>query len=299
MTHQFLLLATLAYSAMVSATTAYAQPRTGWAMEATALAAHQGEGDLSGGGDVSSTRTFLGVGGLYRTDEGVVAGLSIGLGQQSYVFGSAAVPLWGNVRAISLSLPMRFQLGQSSDLIVVPQVRRAYESGASASDSTTYGVFAGLSWLVSETLRIGPGFGAFSKIEGSRTEVFPILIVDWQISDRWNFSTGRGIAATRGPGLRLTYAYSDALDIGLGVRLERSEFRLNQTGIAPGGVGEDSNVPIVLSLDYNPNPGVSVSGFIGAAIDGELTIEGSNGMTIDKQSYDTTPVAGLAMRLRF
>jgi long-subunit fatty acid transport protein len=296
---QYLLPAALACTALGATTTAQAQPRTGWMMETNGFAAYQSEADLSGGGDVSSTRVFLSFAGLYQFDEGNAAGLSIGLGQQSYDFDGGAVPLWGDIRAVGLSAPLRFQLGQSANVIVSPQVRQAYERGASGSDSTTYGVFAGVSWQVSDALRIGPAFGAFSELEGSGAEVFPALIVDWQISDRWHFSTGGGVAATRGPGLRLGYAYSDALDIGLGVRLERSEFRLDQTGLAPGGVGEDNSIPVVISLDYKPNPGVSVNGFIGAALDGELKVEDATGATINKQSYDPAPVAGLAIRLRF
>jgi len=296
---QYLLPAALACTALGATNTAQTQPRTGWMMETTGFAAYQSEADLSGGGDVSSTRVFLSFAGLYQFDGGNAAGLSIGIGQQSYDFDGGAVPLWGDIRAVGLSAPLRFQLGQSANVIVSPQVRRAYERGASGSDSTTYGVFAGISWQVSDALRIGPAFGAFSELEGSGAEVFPALIVDWQISDRWHFRTGGGVAATQGPGLRLGYAYSDALDVGVGLRLERSEFRLDQTGLAPGGVGEDNSIPVVLSLDYNPNPDVSVNGFIGAALDGELKVEDATGSTINKQSYDPAPVAGLSIRLRF
>jgi hypothetical protein len=112
-------------------------------------------------------------------------------------------------------------------------------------------------------------------------------------------STGSGIAATQGPGLNLGYAYSDALRIGLEARLERSEFRLDSDGLAPGGVGEDRNIPVVLTLDYAPNPGVSVSGFVGAAFDGELILDDETGARVSKQGYDTAPVAGMAVRLRF
>ena len=284
---------------VMAASLAQAQPRTGWMMEASGAAAYQGEADLSGGGDVAVTRSFLRFGGLYRFEGGTAAGLSLGVGHQSFDFGGGIAPLWDDVHSLRLSVPVRFDVGATGQAIVAPQVRSAHESGAGGSDSTTYGVFAGVSWQVSDSLRLGPAFGAFSKLESSGVDAFPALLVDWQINDRWSFGTGSGLAATRGPGLRLSYAYSDALDLGLGVRLEQSEFRLDETGLAPGGVGEDRSIPVVISLDYNPNPGVSVSGFVGAAFDGELTVEDARGVTIRKESYDTAPVAGLAARLRF
>lgn len=284
---------------MLIAAQASAQERLGWGTEITGFVGHQGAADLSGGGDVSATRSFLSVGGLYTFASGNAAGLSLGFGQQSYDFGDGAAPLWGDIRVLALSVPMRFEVANGPRIFLAPQLRRSYESGASTSDSATYGLFAGASWQVSDTLRIGPAFGAFSQLEGGGIDAFPALIVDWDISDRWNLSTGAGVAATRGPGLRLSYAYSNALDFGLGVRLESGEFRLDDSGLAPGGIGEDRSVPVVFSMDYAPNPGFAVSGFVGAAFDGELTVEDSTGARVSKQSYDTAPVGGLSLRLRF
>ncbi|WP_371228325.1 hypothetical protein [Roseovarius sp. 2305UL8-3] len=278
---------------------ATAQQRTGWGSEVSGFVAHQWAADLSGGGDVSTTRSLLGLGGLYTFDNGNSAGVALSFGQQSYDFGGGAAPLWNDINGLAISAPMQFQVGQSANVFIAPQIRRAYESGASTSDSTTYGVFAGVSWQMSDSLRIGPAFGAFSELEGSGINAFPAVIVDWDINDRWNLSTGSGLAATQGPGLQLSYAYSDALDIGLGVRLERAEFRLDDSGLAPGGVGEDQSIPVVLSVDYAPNPGFTVSGFVGAAFDGELTVENAAGARVSRQSYDTAPVAELAIRVRF
>jgi hypothetical protein len=178
-------------------------------------------------------------------------------------------------------------------------MRSARETGTGSSDSVTYGVFAGLSWQVSDRLRIGPAFGAFSELEGDGVDAFPAIILDWEISDRWTLSTGGGTAASRGPGLRLAYAATDALSLGLEARLERSEFRLDNTGPAPGGIGEDRSVPVVLTLDYAPNPGLSLSAFAGVALDGELELRDATGLVVSQQTYDTAPVAGLSLRLRF
>ena len=278
---------------------AEAQAPLGWGAEVTGFVAHQGAADLDGGGDVSSTRSLLRVGGLYRFASGNSVGAALSFGEQSYDFGGGAPKLWGDIHGIAFSMPMRFEIPNGPRIFLVPQVRQAYESGASGSDSTTYGIFATASWQVSDTLRIGPGFGAFSELEGDGVNLFPVLLVDWQITNRWNLSTGTGVAATQGPGLRLSYAYSDALDFGIGVRYESAEFRLDGTGLAPGGVGEDSNIPVVLSVNYAPNPGISISGFLGAAFDGEIRAENANGTLASKQSYDTAPVGGLSLRLRF
>lgn len=288
-----------AVTALAAAAPAQAQEDTGWVREITGFAAFQGDADLSGGGEVSATRTFLRIGALYRFDQSSGLGLAFGIGEQSYDFGSGAAPLWGDVRALGMTVPILFETSQGADVLLAPQIRSAYESGAHGSDSVTYGLFAGISWQVSDTLRIGPAFGAFSELEGGGIDAFPALIVDWQISDRWSLTTGRGVGATQGPGLRLGYAASDALDLGLEVRIENAEFRLDDSGLAPGGVGEDSSVPLVLSLGYNPHPALSINGFVGAAFDGELTARDATGAIVSRQTYDVAPLAGLAIRLRF
>lgn len=289
--------ATLAALGLAQA--AQAQQPMGWGTETTAFFGVQGDADLAGGGDVATSRSFVGVGALNRLDSGLSLGFSIGYGLQSYDFGGGAAALWGDVETLSLSLPVQARLGNGADIFVAPTMRSTRETGAGTSDSVTYGVFAGISWQVSDRLRVGPAFGAFSELEGDGIDAFPAIVLDWEISDRWTLSTGGGTAASRGPGLRLAYAASDALSLGLEARLEQSEFRLDGTGPAPGGIGEDRSVPVVLTLDYAPNPGLSLSAFAGVALDGELTLRDANGTLISTRAYDTAPVAGLSLRLRF
>ncbi|CUH45316.1 hypothetical protein [Ruegeria atlantica] len=130
-------------------------------------------------------------------------------------------------------------------------------------------------------------------------DFFPALLVDWDINDRWNLNTGSGIGATRGPGLTLSYAMTDTINLSLAARSERIRFRLDDQDLAPDGVGEDKSIPVVLALDYSPNPGVSLNVFAGAEFDGRLTLDDENGNEIGRQSYDTAPLVDFAFRFRF
>lgn len=292
-----ILLASTTVAALGLAQAAVAQQPTG--IETTAFFGVQGGADLSGGGDVATSRSFVGVSALNRIDSGLSVGFSLGYGWQAYDFGGGAAALWGDVETLSLSLPVQARLGDRTTVFVAPTMRSARETGTGSSDGVTYGLFAGIGWEVSDRLRIGPALGAFRELEGDGIDAFPALFLDWEISDRWTFSTGGGMAALRGPGLRLAYAASDALSLGLEARLERSAFRLDATGPAPGGIGEDRSVPVVLTLDYAPNPGLALSAFAGVALDGELELRDTAGAVVSQQTYDTAPVAGLSLRLRF
>ncbi|SDD75572.1 hypothetical protein [Ruegeria marina] len=278
----------------------HAQPRPGWTPIVDGLVLYQDEADLSGGGQVSATRSFIRAGGLYRAENGASAGVLISYGQVDYDFeGAVGVQPWGDVRDIRVSAPLRFPVGERASLFVSPQVRWNHEKGASASDGRTWGMFAGMAWQVNDRLRIGPAFGAFSELGDSGAKVFPALLIDWQMADRWSLSTGGGLGATQGPGLTLSYAVSDALSLSFGARSENVRFRLDGTGPAPGGVGEEKSIPVVLSLDYAPNPGTRLTVFAGAELDGELVLENAAGAEISRQSYGAAPVAGFAFRVRF
>lgn len=276
-----------------------AQQRLGWVSQVDGLVAYQGSADLDDGGDFTATRSFLRATGLYNFDNGTSFGASVSYGQLDYDFSAANNQPWNDIRDIRISAPLRFQAGQRASVFVSPQVRWDYQRGADASDGRTYGVFAGVAWRVSDSLTIGPAFGAFSQLEDGGTDFFPALLVDWDINDRWNLNTGSGIGATRGPGLTLSYALNDDFSLSLSARSEKIRFRLDDDGIAPNGIGEDQSIPVVAALSYNPNPGVSLTVFAGAEFDGRLTLEDENGTEIDRQGYDTAPLVGLAFRLRF
>lgn len=278
---------------------AEAQQTEGWSTILDGLAVYQSETDLSGGGAFSVDRQFLRAGALYRSPDGASFGLLASFGQFSYDFNMIGAAPWGDVRDIRLSAPIRFEAGERARVLISPSVRWDYESDASASGGVTYGMFAGVSWEVSDTLEIGPAFGAFSQLGRSGLDLFPALLVNWDVAPGWNLSTGTGLGASQGPGVTLSYQTSDSISISLIARSEKSRFRLDNTGLAPGGVGEDSSVPVVLSLAYKPNPGISISAFAGAEFDGKLKLENTSGTVASSRSYDVAPIVGLSFRFIF
>ncbi|WP_217371812.1 hypothetical protein [Ruegeria arenilitoris] len=291
--------AAIAVAANFAAGAAQSQQPIGWGGIVDGLAVYQGKADLDDGGDFSASRAFLRTGIINRFADGSFAGLVLSYGQFSYDFGFPGNQPWEDVRDIRISVPLRFALDGGASVLISPQLRWDYERGVSASDGFTYGVFGGISWALSPNLRIGPALGVFSEIGIDDLEVFPAVLVDWTFAERWNLSTGSGLGATQGPGVSLEYAVSDAVKVGMAVRSESIRFQLDDEGLAPDGIGEDSSIPVVLSLQYAPNPGVSFTAFAGAELNGELKLENAAGREVSRQSYDTAPIAGVAFQLRF
>lgn len=253
-------------------------------------------------GSFSVSRGYISVGGEYRWDFRNAAGLSFGTGFTDYDFNNATGlsdgDPWSRIEDYRLSVPVRFSLGETTQAIVIPTVRWEAEEDANLDDGRTYGAIAGVAWRLNETLTIGPGIGVFSRLRGG-TQVFPILIIDWSITDRLSLSTGRGLGASEGPGLTLDYRIADDWTLGLAGRYENREFRLDDKGVAPGGIGRDRVYPVVATAVWSPNPLVRLSAFAGVEFGGTLSLLDEEGTVLQDSDYDAAPIFGGTFTFRF
>jgi hypothetical protein len=290
-------LGAVALISLGAASAARAQ-EAGWTPVVDGLALFQSDAALNGGGGFSANRQYLRAGALYRNPEGASFGFLLSYGQVQYDFATPGAAPWGDVNDVSFSAPFRFRAGDRANVLIAPSVRWDGENGTGAG-AMTYGIFAGVSWEISERLEIGPAFGAFSELGNADVNVFPALLVNWRFADRWRLSTSTGLGASQGPGLSLSYKASDVVDLSLIARSESNRFRLDNVGLAPGGVGEDRSLPVVMALQYQPNPGMTLSVFAGAELDGRLQLENAAGAVISRQSYDPAGLVGVSFRLMF
>lgn len=282
---------------------AMAQSPSPWVFKVDGGGMHQSTTDLkdtSGGFTVD--RWYLSAGVDYGWSLRDSVGILIGAGSSSYeweddtAFGGAEP--WEDIEDSRLSFTGRFGFGDTGSLIVVPSLRQYRESGASSSDSQTYGLLAAAFWRISDTLTIGPGFGVFSRLEDS-TRVFPVLAIDWDIGERWSLSTGSGMAASQGPGLTLSYQLNPVWSFGLTGRYEEIEFRLDREGETPNGIGRDESLPLILSARLEPGPEISLAMFVGVELGGSLTLMDEGGRKITESDYDPAALFGATFNYRF
>ena len=290
---------------ILHAAPAQAQPQQGspWSFTFDGGGAHRSESDFKDGpGAVSVDRWFLGAGVNYGWSPRSSVGLSVGTGRSNYDFNDltsfGAGEPWGTIEDSRLSFSARFGVGEKGVAFIIPSIRMNGEKGASNSDSRTYGLFGAVAWRIDENLTIGPGFGVFSRLEGSTT-FFPILAIDWTFAERWNLSTGKGLASSRGPGLALTYKLNENWDLGIAGRYEDQEFRLAETGIAPGGVGRDQSFPLIFKADLKPNKKMNFSVFAGVAFGGNLRIKDAADNLVEESDYELAPLFGGSFEFRF
>ncbi|TDG11876.1 hypothetical protein E2F43_16035 [Seongchinamella unica] len=263
---------------------------------------HQFDTDLKQAeGSFSVNRGFLQLSAGYAWDQRNSASLSLGWGTSNYVFDDGAriegLRPWKRIEDYRISLPVRFNIGERADFIAIPSIRSYAEAGASLRDGRTEGLIAGMGWRFSDTLTIGPGFGWYSELGGG-SNAFPIVVVDWRITERLSLQTGRGLAASQGPGFTLAYQLNKRWNLSALARYEKIRFALDE-GESGAAIGEDRSAPLLLSLDYSPWSMTRASLFVGAELNGELNLETGRGREIASSDYETAPLIGFSFRSRF
>lgn len=145
---------------------------------------------------------------------------------------------------------------------------------------------------------LGLGLGAFEEVDGD-SRVFPFIAIDWQFNDRWRLSNPFDADALGPAGLELSYSFNDRWTLGGGTVYRSFRFRLDNEGVAPGGIGENSSVLGFLRLQRAAQRGFSVDFYVGAAMSGELALLDAEGNELAASDYDTAPFAALTLAVDF
>jgi len=272
-----------------------------WSVRARGGAVHQFDSELKGGGSFTATRASVQVAGGYSFGPGSVVSLSLGYDYDSYDFsgqeGLGARDPWAGVNSIRIGLPIRWRFAEKWSAFLIPTIRSTGESGARFEKSIVGGGFTGVSYRFGDSLTIGPGIGVIAQLEDD-PQLFPVIIVDWKITQRLRLETGRALGATLGPGLALTYRITEALRFSVGGRYERFRFRLDEDGEVPDGIGEEQSFPLFAGLSYAFRSGISLSLVGGAELSGKLRLEDASGRRITSETYDPSGFLGMTFNWR-
>ena len=167
------------------------------------------------------------------------------------------------------------------------------ETGADWGDSFSGGGLLGVDYRHSKTLFVSLGVAAISQIEDD-ARVTPSVSLNWLPYERWAVRVG-AVPASGGAAVASEVAYrvTEPVEIGLGLLYNQRRFRLDDSGPAPDGVGEDNNLPLRLRLGWDITPKIALHFLGGVALGGEVRLEDRNGNRINKQDYDPAPYIGL------
>lgn len=225
-------------------------------------------------------------------------------GNSSLSLGSASDP-WNTIASHGLSIGFRKQIGDREGVFGKLNIASDGESGADFGDTLTGGVIGGYTYTYSENLTLGVGAIIQTRLEDS-VLVIPIPVVNWRppIGEdrRWSVGTGgAGGGPSNAAGFLIGYEASKTLTFNAGIGLAgiAGDFRLDDDGLAPGGVGKDTSFPVIAGVDWKPTPNVRVGGYVGATFFHEIELLNSSGDTLAKRDVDPSPVVGVSVSIRF
>jgi hypothetical protein len=278
------------------------KPDTKWSTFIRGGYVYQFDTDMdNSNGSFTTDRFFVQPGITYSPDYTRSYSLAFGYGYDGYDFtgenGFGALRPWDDIHSFRLSAPIRFTKGQNWSFFIVPTIRVTGESGADLNDSLTGGGFAGFAYKFNERLTIGPGIGIVTQIEDDAS-IFPVLIINWKITDTLSLETGRGLGATLGPGISLNWQMTEQWNLTLGGRYEKLRFRLDDKAETPNGIGQDTSFPVFGGVTYNINPSAKVSLIGGFETSGELQLEDHNGNVLEQQDYENAAFLGFSFYFR-
>ena len=259
--------------------------------------------EIDGGGTFSVDRAAVQTGPAYGPGVGCLIGLAFGYRYDGYDFRGPGVfgrQPWRHIHTPEISLVSSWKFNDRWSAIGTFFARWSFELGADAGSSFTYGGLGGVWYRVGERLQIGPGLGVQTQLEAGLS-VFPILLVKWDIRPNLTLETGTGLGATLGPGLVLRWKPTEHWDLSFGGRYDRLRFRLDDDGVAPGGIGEDTQLGLLGAVTYRFGPKNLISVTLAAGVDlfGDLGIQDAQGGRIALQGHNPPVNLGVAFGVGF
>ena len=76
-------------------------------------------------------------------------------------------------------------------------------------------------------------------------------------------------------------------------------FRLNDSGPAPSGVGENRFIPLFARISRKLGPQTRIDFYAGASVYGRLSVDDANGNGFAQDDYKTAPAIGITLAHRY
>lgn len=272
-----------------------------WSTFGSATTVYQGSAKLDGGGDYSAWTTILRTGVLGDLGGGKRAGLVLNYDYSDYKFSAPAAfggaAPWGAVQRYGVAAPLSFTRPDGWTLGLTPSVDWIHEKGADVGESLTWGAVATVTRSFADGDRIGLGLAAFDRI--GETRVFPLLIVDWRLSERWRLANPLPAGPTGPAGLELDYRLDGDWNLGLGAAWRSTRFRLKNSGPVANGIAEEVGVPVFLRASRSFGPGSTLYLYGGVVTAGRLSVMDASGRVLRETDFGTAPLFGATFSMRF
>ncbi len=259
------------------------------------------ESDVQGGGALDVLRMRFGVTGKTDLTRDLDLAVSVGYGLDLYDFSGTTrlggVEPWENIHTLSIAALLSLDMNDDWTAFGGPVVQFAREDNVGLDDSFIGGAVVGATYKVSSSLTVGGGIGVVTQIEDD-TRLFPVIVLEWEISDTLRLTSQTSGAAGRS-GIELVYDLGNDWETAIGGGYDFRRFRLDDEGIAPDGVGEETRLPIRARLSYRASDNFVIDLYAGIAMSSELVLEDDAGVLLGREDVDPAGLFGVTLTLSF
>jgi len=257
--------------------------------------------DLDNSGGSFSWTGVIASGSLtHRVNAQWAVGLNVGYAYEHWSFSTPSAfgdeAPWGTINRPSVGATISYQMSDDLGLFVSPQFEWDYETG-NDSNGQNFGAVLGATKVFSRDLVAGIGAGIFRQI--NETKVFPFLIVNWQIDDKWKLANPFQAGPAGGAGLELSYAIDDRWELAGGGTYREYRFRLKDSGPTPDGIGQNQGIPLFARLTRKLGPKGRLDLWAGATVAGKLKLRDTNGNELVSSDYNAAPFLAVTLRGEF
>jgi hypothetical protein len=166
------------------------------------------------------------------------------------------------------------------------------EEGAKGGDSLGGVIYGAPRYVVNDHLAIGLGALVQTRLEDN-VQVVPLVLVEWDITEHWNL-THDGF-----PGGTLTYKPNDHWAFALSAYYQFQDFRLDESGPLPNGVGRETRVPVVLSATWTPDKRIYAEAGIGVAFAQNYELLNASGDSVADIDAKASPLVRFKLAFKF
>jgi len=259
------------------------------------------EADVEGGGELDVFRMQFGVTGKTELTRDLDLAVSVGYGLDLYDFSGTTrlggVEPWENIHTLSIAALLSLDMNDDWTVFGGPVVQFSREDNVGLDDSFIGGAVIGATYKVSSSLTVGGGIGVVSQIEDD-ARLFPVVVLEWEISDTLRLTSQTSGTAGRS-GIELVYDLGNDWETAIGGSYDFRRFRLDDEGIAPDGVGEETRLPIRARLSYRAGDHFIIDLYAGITMSSELTLEDTDGVLLGQEDVDPAGLFGVTLTLRF
>ena len=209
-------------------------------------------------------------------------------------FGSEAP--WSTINRPSVGIDLRYQAQPDLGLFLSPQFEWDLETGATRSGQN-FGAVLGATKVFSRDFVLGLGAAIFHQID--QTRVFPVVVVNWQIDDKWKLTNPFRAGPAGGGGLELVYAIDDNWELAGGGTYRDYRFRLKSSGPNANGIGQNEGIPLFARLTRKLGPSGRLDLYAGATVAGTLKLRDPGGNVLVSSDYNAAPFLALTLAGEF